>query len=320
MEFQQLRALVFVAETGSITEAARRLAVTQPAVTRQIHALEEEFGGTLLDRTTKPVRLTPFGSVALEQARRIIQLSEELRSQAASSARTPNGEVRLGVVHSLARLVIPSFVHELKRQYPDIRLRLTCSGSGSLRRDVADGLLDAAVVLVPHNSHLTVGAEGVRFSVESAVLVSSTKTPLRGVLPVEAMKDTEWVLSREGCGCRALLKQVLDEAGITLRISAEVLEADIQLQLIASGVGAGIYGASLLPPDLERHGLQTFTIRGMALLLDVWIIRRKGAKLVPLVMPTIENALSGVVMRNLSDTNRQDKKARGSMKELVQAL
>ncbi len=94
MEFDHLRALVAIAETGSVTEAARRLFRTQPAVTRQIRALEDELRGTLFDRTTKPLVLTPLGKTALEQARRILQTSEDFRTLVRSSAGILVGELR----------------------------------------------------------------------------------------------------------------------------------------------------------------------------------------------------------------------------------
>jgi DNA-binding transcriptional LysR family regulator len=107
MELQQLRALLFVADTGSVTEAARRLLLTQPAVTRQIQALEAELGGALFDRTTKPLLPTPLGQAAVAQARRIFQISDDLRALVRRSGGIPTGELRLGVVHSCARHAIP---------------------------------------------------------------------------------------------------------------------------------------------------------------------------------------------------------------------
>ena len=106
LELHQLRALVFVAETGSVSEAAPRLLLTQPAVTRQIHALEEELGGALFDRATKPLTPTALGKAALEHARRILHMSEDLRALVSSDGGTLRGELRLGVVSSLAHQVI----------------------------------------------------------------------------------------------------------------------------------------------------------------------------------------------------------------------
>ena len=137
MELQQLRALMQVAESGSVTEAARRLLVTQPAVTRQIRALEEELGGMLFDRTTKPLAPTALGKIALEQARHILQLSDDLRALVSSQAGVPTGELRLGVVHSLARHVVPPIVHAVRQHFPAVRLRVSSSWSSAWGSTIA---------------------------------------------------------------------------------------------------------------------------------------------------------------------------------------
>jgi DNA-binding transcriptional LysR family regulator len=292
MELQQLRALVFVADTGSVTEAARRLLVTQPAVTRQIRALEDELGGALFDRAKKPIRPTELGKAALDHARHILQISDDLRALVSCHAGTPKGELRLGVVHSLARQVIPPIVHELRQHCPGVQLRLTSSWSAALRREVEDGLLDAAIVLAAPRSHIPTGLEASKLASEPVTLLASTKTALKGRVCPEDLRGIEWVLSREGCGYRALLKRLLEDARVQLSVAVEVLDVDLQIQLIAEGVGAGIIAARALPPDLEQRGLQTFTLPAIEFALEAWLLHRRSGVLLPVVMPVIARTVS----------------------------
>lgn len=304
MELHQLRALVFVAETGSVTEAARRLLLTQPAVTRQVHALEEELGGALFDRTTKPLTPTAMGKAALEHARRILQMSEDLRALVSSDTGTLRGELRLGVVHALARQVIPPIVLGLREDYPGVQLRLTSSWSGALRREVEDGLLDAAIVLVPPHTHVPAGLGATRLAPEPVTLVSSTKTPLKGTVPLEALRRGEWVLSREGCGYRAMLKRTLEEVGIPFTVVVEVLDSDLQLQLIREGVGTGIVPTRVLPPRLERTGLQTFKVADITFSLEAWLFHRRTGPIIPVAMPVIERTVSALLKRATGQRRR----------------
>src|SRR5262252_9935918 len=240
MEFQQLRALLLVAETGSVTEAARRLLLTQPAVTRQIRALEDELGGALFDRTTKPLLPTPLGQAAVTHARRIFQISDDLRALVRSHGGLPTGELRLGVVHSCAHHVIPPLVHAMRHQYPGVQLRLTSSWSAALKREVEEGVLDAAIVLTAPAPSVRTGLEGRCVGTEPLTLLASTQTGLKGTVAVEDLRGSVWVLSREGCGYRAVLKRTLEAADIPFIVAVEVLDVALQLQLIADGVGAGI--------------------------------------------------------------------------------
>jgi DNA-binding transcriptional LysR family regulator len=292
MELQQLRALLFVAETGSVTEAARRLLLTQPAVTRQLRALEDELGGALFDRTTKPIVPTPLGQAAVEHARRMLQISDDLRALVSSHRGMPSGALRLGVVHALARQVIPPIVHELRRHYPGVQLRLTSSWSSALRREVEDGFLDAAIVLTSPPVHMPASLEAIALGTEPVTLIASTKTGLKGTVMLEDLRGSVWVLSREGCGYRALLKRTFEEAGMPFTVVVEVLDMDLQLQLIAEGVGAGIVARRALPPTPEEQGLQLFRIANMTFALEAWLFHRRNGPIVPVVMPVIKQTVA----------------------------
>jgi DNA-binding transcriptional LysR family regulator len=310
MELQQLRALIHVAESGSVTEAARRLLVTQPAVTRQIRALEEELGGVLFDRTTKPLAPTALGKVALEQARHILQLSDDLRAMVSSQAGVPTGELRLGVVHSLARQVVPPIVHAVRQQYPAVQLRVSSSWSSALRREVEDGLLDAAIVLLPPHPPIPTGIEAIYLAPEPITLVSSTKTGLKHTIDLEDLRGSEWVLSREGCGYRALLKRALEKASIPFTVVVEVLDIDLQLQLIAEGVGLGILAARALPQPLEEQGLQMFALSGPTFSLETWLLHRRTGPMTPVVVPVIEHTVATLLRQTTTfdTTARRGKK------------
>jgi DNA-binding transcriptional LysR family regulator len=303
VELHQLRAVLFVADASSVTEAARRLRLTQPAVTRQIRSLEEELGGALFDRTTKPMAPTSLGKVVLEQARRILQMSDDLQALVESQAGVPKGELRLGVVHALARQVTVPIVHALRRHYPAIQLRLTSSWSSALRREVEEGVLDAAIVLTPPHPHIPSGLEAIRLAPEPVCLIASTKTTLQGAISPEDLRGSEWVLSREGCGYRALLKRTLEEAGLALTVVVEVLDIDLQLQLIAEGVGLGLVAARALPLKIEEAGLQTFSLSNVAFSLETWLFHRRHGPLIPAVMPIIKRT-TATLLREVAASRR----------------
>jgi len=296
MELQQLRALIMVAEAGSVTEAARRLLLTQPAVTRQIRALEEELGGALFDRTTKPIIPTPLGKSALNHARRILLMAEELRTAISSDAGTLRGELRLGVGASWARQVIPPITLQLREQYPGLQLRLKTGWSGSLTRQVESELLDAAVVLVPPQAHVPTGLSAIRLAEEPVGLISSRKTPLNGRVGAEALRETTWVLNAEGCGHRATLKRALEQLGIPLTVAVEVNDLDLQVQLIREGVGAGIMPLRALPQRLAEAGLQVFNIADVNFSLEVRLLYRRTGPIILMAVPLIERTVSRLLM------------------------
>jgi DNA-binding transcriptional LysR family regulator len=292
MELQQLKALTMVAEAGSVTEAARRLLLTQPAVTRQIRALEEELGGALFDRTTKPITPTPLGRSALDHARRILLMAEELRTTVSSDAGTLRGELRLGVAALWMRQMIPPIALELRRRYPGVQLQLTSGWSGSLTRRVAEGRIDIAVVLAPPQEQVPAGLAATRFGTEPVALISSVETALKGTVSPEALRGTGWVLNSEGCGYRAALKRTLEEAGIPFTVVAEVNDLDLQMQLVREGVGEGLIPLRALPRRLSATGLQTFSIAGVTFSLETRLLYRRTGPIIPMAVPLIERTVS----------------------------
>ena len=280
-----------------MTEAARRLLLTQPAVTRQIRALEAELGGALFDRTTKPITPTPLGKTALEQARRILQMSEEFRARISSDAGALKGELRLGVSYALARRVIPPIVLELRRQCPGVQIRLTTGWAGALKRALEEDLLDAAIGLFPAEAHMPAGLGATRLGPDPAVCIASSKTKLKGAVRIEALREVGWVLNPEGCGYRAKLKRALEDAGIPFTVVVEVPDPELQVQLIRAGVGAGLILKRVLPPGLQKAGLQTFAIADITFSLAAWLVHRRTGPLIPAAIPVIEKTLSGLLAR-----------------------
>jgi len=287
-----LRALVVVAETGSVTAAARRLLLTQPAVTKQLSALEGELGGALFDRTRKPLTPTSLGQATLTYARRILQLTDDLHALVSHETGSLRGELRLGVVHSLASQLVPPLVQELRQQYPGVQLQLRSSSASQLRRAVEDGLLDAAIVLVPPHTRIPADLAAIRLAPETLTLVSSVQTPLTGTVALEALRGHAWVMSRSGCGYRGVLKRTLEAANIPFTVAVEVLETDLQLQLIRVGIGVGTILQRALPPRLQGTGLQDFTIADLSLTLEAWLWHRRTGPLIAVTMPLIEHLVS----------------------------
>lgn len=122
MELRHLRAFVAVAEELHFGRAARRLHITQPAVSQLVRGLEAEFGVVLLARTSRRVSLTWAGQVLLEEARDLLARQERLVERLARIRAGETGEVGLGTVPALPPDLIPEFLTELRHRLPDVRV------------------------------------------------------------------------------------------------------------------------------------------------------------------------------------------------------
>jgi DNA-binding transcriptional LysR family regulator len=127
-----LRAFSRVAESGSFSAVARESGTTQPAISRQIAALEDHLGVRLLHRTTRSLALTEDGRDLLTHANRVLEAVDETVSSVGRGRASPSGLVRIGAAVSFGRLYIAPRVGRLLDRYPDLRLELL----------LADGLTD----------------------------------------------------------------------------------------------------------------------------------------------------------------------------------
>ena len=157
MELRQLQLFLAAAEEGSITAAAKRMHLTQPALSRQIKSLEEELGVELFTRGAHSVSLTPAGSVLLDEGRKLLDRAERVVKQVRATA---DGEpLRIGYAPSLAGPVLGHALERFSQIHPRVRVQLSDCSSAEMRDGLNQGKLDV-VVTVPWEGD----AQGVRWT------------------------------------------------------------------------------------------------------------------------------------------------------------
>jgi DNA-binding transcriptional LysR family regulator len=145
MELRQLRYFVAVAETGNISRAAQQIFLTQPALSRQIKALEEELGQCLLERQAHSVRLTPAGQLLLGEARELLRQSELLIERVRTAGRTVR--LRIGYAPSLAARLLPTAVEAFTQKHPAVRVEMSDLSTKEMRAGLESGDLDLAITV-----------------------------------------------------------------------------------------------------------------------------------------------------------------------------
>ena len=144
LDIRMLRSLISVVETGSITETARRLGRTQPAITLQLQRLEELTGKQLFVHGGRRLALTEDGGIVLTYARSILRLHDELISQLASQE--IEGQVVLGTPDLYAAFILPSILSVFRKSFPRIQVELNCALSTPLVELVKRSEVDIALV------------------------------------------------------------------------------------------------------------------------------------------------------------------------------
>lgn len=199
MTLTQLKYLVAVAETRHFGEAARRCGVTQPTLSMQLHRLERALGLTLFDRRQKPVEPTEAGHAIIAQARRVLYECGRLEALAQEASGVMTGELRLGIIPTLAPYLLPLVVPTFTRRHPGIRLRIRERTTAEIISDLSNGQLDAGLAseheASPHLSSRVLFREPfVAFVAPEHRLAEQT------TIPLEALTlDDVWLLSDGHC-------------------------------------------------------------------------------------------------------------------------
>lgn len=152
MELRHLRYFTTVADLGSFSAAARHLHVAQSSVSEQVADLEGELGGALLDRTGRKIRLTPMGTVFLEEARKTLRAAERAIEVTQSSMRGESGTLSIGFFLWGAGGFFPRIIREYRRRHPGIRLSLVEMHANDQVQALEEGRLDVGLTRPPDSS------------------------------------------------------------------------------------------------------------------------------------------------------------------------
>ena len=144
LDTRRLKLFCVVAETGSITAAASRVHLTQPAISQQIALLEREIGAPLIERLPRGIRLTEPGKLLAERGRAILRELAGLEEQVRASA-TELAQIRLGVFSTAGANLVPRLVQAYRLEYPQTRLILHASQPEALEAELNEGLIDVGL-------------------------------------------------------------------------------------------------------------------------------------------------------------------------------
>lgn len=296
MNLQDIEAFVAVAETGSVSRAAARLNLTQPAMSRRIQNFEATAGeGQLFNRTVKPAVLTALGDHVLEHCRRVLTAVAELEA-CTTSAADPAGDFRIGVAHGLGEMVLTAPLEALRQHYPRVRLQISSNWSIGLIEDVRSGAVDCAICLLTDAHTLPAGLQRVDLGAEEVVIVSASHHATKrdgGPWRLRDLVKEDWFLNPSGCGCRAALIRAFDRQQLPMRIAAEIFGEDLQLSLLSKRGGLSLVPRRLFDHSSHREGRQIIPVIDFNMPAAVALVRRATPGRFDLALERFASALRG---------------------------
>ena len=263
----EIRTFVVLAESGSLQRTAERLFLTPSAVTRQIQRLEAVLKTPLLDRRVKPGRITREGRAVLEGGRRMLRIMDDLKATGAEDAE-PSGVFRVGLSHALAQPSLVASIQRLTSRFPRLQPVLSTELRPKLIEQVRTGELDVALAFLPVDDAVPGDVAGSVLASERLVLVRAKgphPRPRRSSKSQDRDLDARWVLNPPGCFIRRALEARLRELGSPFEVASEINNIDMQVSLVASGIGLGLIPARFLASHPKRRRLERITRSGISI-------------------------------------------------------
>ncbi|MDQ8737735.1 LysR family transcriptional regulator [Paenibacillus sp. LHD-38] len=245
MDLKHLNYFVAVAEAGSFTQAARKLHVTQPSLSKMVRLLEEDLGVQLIDRSAKQIELTDAGLTILRSAKQIIQSFEDMSSELEEVITLKKGTLRLGIPPMVGSYFLPSVIEKFSTHYPQIKLQVIEQGGQSLEQDILQGDLDFSMVILPVKNEeryhvLPCINENLRL-----VVHPEHKLAEQTNIQMSQLEHESFIMFRNDFTIHHLIKEHCEAAGFEPKIVFESSQWDFMTEMVSAK-----YGITLLPEGI----------------------------------------------------------------------
>lgn len=266
LDLRQIRYFVAVAEERSFTRAAQRLHISQPPLSQNVKALEDEMGVSLLVRSHLGVTPTDAGLTFLRQARRILGLVKDAVDETVHVGQGHSGSVRIGVVSSSLFRLMPPVLERLRAQLPDAVVTLSESTSNNQLSALVRGELDIGII---HGPVEVRGLHVEKLCSEPMCAVLPWDHPLagRGPLPLSALAPYDFVLfaREQSPGYFDSIAAMCVHAGFSPKVKHTARDSPTTVRMAALGMGVGLVSQALRAEHRELACFRRFDDASVAI-------------------------------------------------------
>lgn len=274
MNFGHLAIFHAVASTGSVTRAADRLSISQPAVSKQLAQFERSVGSKLFDREARGVRLTDAGRTLAIYSAKLFELAAEAERAVRDASFVRSGRVEIGTSPTIGAYVLPRVLVHLRRRFPSIEATAEVSGPAALATLVRDRAIDVAVTHVPLDGDIACRP----FASEPLIVVAPPRHPIarRRTVTPRALAALPFVLREAGHITRVSFESALSRHGATVRNAIVLSTAEAVKRAVIDGLGVAVLPESAARDDLVARRLSRVAVAGFDVRISTFVSTLAG--------------------------------------------
>ena len=277
MDFDQLETFLEVARNLSFSRAAEKRFRTQPAISAQVRAMEEEVGAKLLDRTGGKVSITAAGKVFLAYVESALEARRAAMRAVSDADRVPGGEIVVAANEGSCLHILPEVFAEFKRQYPSVGVGVKRLEHNKILEAVIENSCDFGIVSMPvPDKRLTV----VPIHRDELIVIAPPNHPLAAQTKATVAEVVEYPLLLPKVGrTRDALETLFHDRRLKPTISMELDSSELLKRFVAAAVGVGFIPRSHVAEDLQANAVAAVTLADATIQRDLALVFRKDKSL-----------------------------------------
>jgi DNA-binding transcriptional LysR family regulator len=280
MNLSQLKAFLAVAQDRSFSRAAEKLYLTQPAVSKQIQALEEALGMRLFDRVGRSILLTQAGNILHDHAHIAFQTLEEARETINQLRGLQRGHLRISAASTIGTYMLPQPLGELKSQFPGIEISLAITNKARVVQQVLSHEVELGFVGPPVEP---AELEMEEYLLDELVLIMAPTHRLaqEESVGVAELVEEVFILREQGSGTREIMEEELGRVRVSLKKAMELGSTEAIKQAVAANLGVSIVSKFAISLEILQGRLAVARLPELNLRRQLFVIHHGGRTLSP---------------------------------------
>ena len=276
---RQLDTFLEVVRTGSVSRAADKLHVTQPAVSMQLRQLEESLGVPLLEMAGRTLRLTAAGAEVEQSAAAAVARLKELDDLVAAHRGLKTGKIDLAVV-STAKYFAPMLLVRFRAMFPDITITLQVHNREGIMKLLARNEVD---LIIMGRAPESMDCSSTEFATNPMSFICAPSHPLsrRRGAAISVLEGQQFVVREPGSGTRSAMQQLLAEHRITPDIVMEMPSNETIKQAVMAGMGMAFLSLRTVRQELAAGHLALVDIVGLPVIRHWYVTHLRAKRLSP---------------------------------------
>lgn len=283
MNFNQLRIFYSVTKNKSVTLAAKELYLTQPAVSIQIHLLEDDYGVKLFNRSGKGITTTEEGNLLFSYAEKILNLSDETDEALRQIKSLERGKVKIGAGRTIGAYYLPQLFESFTLKYPSIGIQMDIGSSSQVIEGILSFRNDIGFIGTDYfNKNLVV----IPFTKDRLVLITPPDHELthKKVISYKDLSGQKMIMREKGSGTRELIENELVNRKVSTETIMELGSNEAIKHAVEAGLGVSIISNNVIKreKDLGRVKILHFS-NNQDIIMNIYIVYHKDKYLSPLL-------------------------------------